>query len=84
VAAGLAGSSCSGMDPAFALLAFMLLPKSRTLLSFPMRLPNWMARFSRPAAAGRPSRRSAVRSSSLSPVPATPHARRSCGQMTPE
>ena len=35
-----------------------------------MRLPNWMARFTRPAARGRPSRRRAARSTRLSPSPA--------------
>jgi hypothetical protein len=34
-----------------------------------MRLPNWMARFSRPAARNRPSVRSMQRSTRLSPVP---------------
>ena len=43
---------------------------ARLLTRVPMRLPNWMARLTRPAARGSPSRCRAARSTSLSPSPA--------------
>lgn len=61
--------SASRTEPAFLRLAARLLPKSRLLAWLPMRVPNWMARFTRAAARGRPSCRSATRSIILSPVP---------------
>jgi hypothetical protein len=52
------------------MLAFLLLPNSRMLLSLPMRLPNWIARFSRAAARGSPKLASACLRMTLSPMPA--------------
>jgi hypothetical protein len=44
------GLTNSATEPALTLLAARLLPKSRTLAALTSREPNWMARFTRPAA----------------------------------
>lgn len=64
------GKSTSCTDPALDAFAARLLPKSRRLAALPMRLPNWMARFTRAAARESPRSRSASRRMILSPTPA--------------
>lgn len=58
--------------PACRMLALRLLPKSLLLLRAASRVPNWMARFSRPAACVSPREASRWRRMRLSPTPACP------------
>jgi hypothetical protein len=53
--------------PAFRRLAARLLPKLRTLWALLIRVPNWIARFSLPAARVSPTLLATARSSALSP-----------------